>query len=66
MIGVKTYQLPSVKGFGGKNRQLLTCNMFTLKQYRNKLCNMAHLLLTKIDKAYSEQLVKMLSTVVVA
>ena len=36
------------------------CNMFLLKQCRNKLCNMAHLLPMEMDKAYPEQLVKML------
>ena len=40
--------------------------MFPLKQYRNKLCKMAHLLPTEIYKAYPEQLVKMLSTGVTA
>ena len=29
--GVKIYGLPSVKGFDSKNRQIRTCNMFTLK-----------------------------------
>ena len=38
------------------------CNMLTLKQCRNKLFNMAHLMTTEMDKGYSEQLVKMLST----
>ena len=36
--------------------------MFLLKQCWNKLCKMAHLLPTDIDKAYPEQLVKVLST----
>ena len=58
--------MPSVKGFDGENVQLFTCNMFTLKQFRNKLCKMAHLLPMEIDKAYSEQLVKMLITGVAA
>ena len=40
--------------------------MFTLKQYRNKLCKMAHLLPTDMDQAYPEQLVKMLSMGVAA
>ena len=62
LAGVKNYQLSSVKGFDGKNEQLCTCNMFTLKQCRNKLCKMAHLLLTETEKVYPEQPVKMLST----
>ena len=41
-------------------------NMFTLKQCRNKLFKMAHLLPADMDKAYPEQLVKMLSTGVAA
>ena len=61
LSGVKIYQLPSVKGFDGENRQLRTCNMFTFKQCRNKLCKMAHLLPTEMEKSYTEQLVKMLS-----
>ena len=40
--------------------------MFTLKQCRNKICSMAHLLSTEKDKAYPEQLVNILSTVVAA
>ena len=36
--------------------------MFMLKQCRNKICKMAHLLPTEMYKAYPEQLVKMLST----
>ena len=63
---VKFYRLSSLKGFDGANRQLRMCNMFTLKQCRNKLCKMAHLLPTEMDKAYTEQLVKMLSTGVAA
>ena len=66
LAGVKNYQLPSVKGCDNENRQLLTCNVFTLKQCRNKLCKMAHLLPTEIDMAYPEQLIKMLSTGVAA
>ena len=62
--GVKTYQLPSVKCFHGENRKLCMCNMFTLKQCREKLCMMAHLLLMRMDKAYTEQLVNMLNTAV--
>ena len=62
LAGVKNFRLPSVKGFEGENGQLCTCNMFTLKQCRNKLCKMAHLLTTDIDKTYPEQLVKMLIT----
>ena len=38
--------------------------MFTLKQCRNKLFKMAHLLLTEMNKAYPEKLVNMMSTVV--
>ena len=60
------YRLPSVKGFDGENGQLCTCNMFTLKQCRNNICKMTHLLPTKMDKEYPEQLVKILSTGVVA
>ena len=60
LAGVKIYRLPSVKGFDGENRQLHTCNMFTLKQCINKLCKMAHLLPKETDKEYMEQLVKML------
>ena len=63
---VKIYRLPSVKGFDGENGQLCTYNMFTLKQCRNKLCKMEHFLPTDMDKAYPEQLLKMLSTVVAA
>ena len=37
LAGVKIYRLPSVKGFDGENGQLFTCDMFKLKQYRNKL-----------------------------
>ena len=36
-------------------------NMFTLKKCRNKLCNMAHLMPTEMDKGYPEQMVTMLS-----
>ena len=61
LAGVKFYRLPSVKGFDGENWQLLTCNMFKLKQCRNKLYKMAHLLPTEKDKEYPEQLVNMLS-----
>ena len=66
LSGVKIYRLLSVNGFDGKNGQLCTCNMFALKQFRNKLCEMAHLLPTDMDKAYPEQLVDMMSTGVVA
>ena len=52
LSGVKIYQLPIVKGFDGEDRQFCTCNMFTLKHFRNKLCNMAHLLLTGMEKSY--------------
>ena len=65
MKGVKNYRLPSVKGFDSKDGQLPMCNIFILKQCRNKLCKMAHLLLTDMDKAYPEKLVNMLSTVLV-
>ena len=37
LAGVKIYRLPSEKCFDGENGQLCTCNMFTLKQCRNKL-----------------------------
>ena len=60
--GVKIYRLPSIKGFDGENGQLFICNMFTLKQCRNKPCKMSHLLPTNMGKEYLEQLVKMLST----
>ena len=62
LAGVKFYGLTSVKGFDGENRKLHTCNMFTLIQCRNKLCKMAHLLPTDMDKEYPEQLVEILST----
>ena len=62
LAGVNIYRLPSVKVFDGENRQLRTCNMFTLKQCSNKLCKMVQFLTTEIEKAYPEQLVKMLST----
>ena len=42
------------------------CNMFMLKRCRNKICKMVHFLPTEIDKAYPEQLVKMMSTGVAA
>ena len=35
------------------------CIMFTLKQYRNKLCKMSHFLLTDMEKEYPEQVVNM-------
>ena len=60
LAGVKFYRLLSVKGFEGENGQLCTCNIFTLKQYRNKLCKMAHLLPTDMDQSYLEELVNML------
>ena len=66
LAGVDIYRLPSVKGFDCENGQLYTCNMFTLKQCRDKICKMAHLLLTDMDKAYPEQMVKMLITGVAA
>ena len=66
LAGVKIYRLPSVKGFEGKNRKLQKCNMFTLKQCSNKLCNMAHLLLTDMNKAHLEQLLMMMITGVAA
>ena len=66
LAGVKIYRLPSVKGFDGENGQLRTCNMFSLKQCRNKLCKMVHLLPTDMYKSYPEQLVKILSTGVAA
>ena len=62
----KVYRLPSVKGFDGDNGQLRACNMFMLKQCRNRLYNMAHLLTTEMDKSYPEQLVRILSTGVAA
>ena len=64
--GVNIYGLTSVKAFEGENRQLHTCNIFTLKQCSNKICKMAHLLTIDTDKAYPEQLVKMLITGVAA
>ena len=66
LTGVKLYQLLGVTGFDGENRQLRTCSMFTVKQFSNKLCKMAHLLPTEMYKAYPEQLIKMLSTGVAA
>ena len=66
MAGVKIYQLPSVKSFDDENGQLCTCNMFTLKQFRNKLCKIEHLLTTEMEKVYPEQLVKIMSTGVAA
>ena len=62
LAGIKIYRLPSVKGFDGENGQICTDKIFTLKRCRNKLCNMVHLFPTETDKAYPEQLVKMLST----
>ena len=56
----------SVKGIDGENRQLCMCNMFTLKQCKNKLCKMGHLLLMKMYKEYPEQLANMLNTGVAA
>ena len=50
--GVKIYQLLSVKGFESENGKICTCNMFTLKQCRNKICKMEHLIPTEMDKAY--------------
>ena len=66
MSGVKIYQLLSVKGFDGENGQICMCNTFTLKQCRNKICKIAHLIPTDMDRAYPEQLVKMMSTGVAA
>ena len=66
LAGVKFYQLPSVKGFDSENGKICTCNMFTLKQCRNKLCNMAHLIPTEMEKLYPKQRVNMLSTGVAA
>ena len=62
LAGVKFYRLPSVKGFDGENRQLHMCNMFTLKQCRNKICKMAHFLSTEMEKSYPEKLANMLIT----
>ena len=62
MAGIKTYGLPSVKGSYSENVQLCMCNMLTLKQFRNKLCKMAHLLPMDTEKAYTEKLVNILST----
>ena len=61
LAGVKIYQLPSVKGFDGENGQFCTCNMFMLKQCRNKICKMAQLLPTGMEKAYPEKLVSIMS-----
>ena len=66
LAGVNIYRLPGVKDFDGENGYPCTRNMFTLKQFSNKLCKMSHLLPTEMDKAYPEQLVKMLSTGVTA
>ena len=63
---VKIYRLPSVKVFDGDNGQLHTCSMFKLKQCIDKLCKMAHLLTTDMEKAYPDQLVNMLSMGVAA
>ena len=46
--------------------RVLAVRTDTLKQCRNKICKMAHLLPTDMDKAYPEHLVKMLSTGVAA
>ena len=62
LVEVKIYRLPSVNGFYCENRQLRTCNMFTLKQCMNKLRKMAHLLTTDMDKAYPDKLLNMLIT----
>ena len=62
IAGVTIYRLPSVNGFDCENGKLCTFNVFTLKQCRNILCKISHLLLTDMDKAYPEKLVKMLST----
>ena len=66
LAGVKIYLLPNVKGFNGENGQLCTCNMFAVKEFSNKLSKMMNLLPTEMDKAYPEQLVKMMSTGVAA
>ena len=54
LSGVKMYRLPSVKSFEGENGKLRTCNIFTLKQCRNKICKMAKLLPTDTEKEYPE------------
>ena len=36
--------------------------MLILKQFRNNICKMEHLLPTDMDKAYPDQLVNMMST----
>ena len=66
LVGVKIYRLPSVKGFDGENGHLCTCNMLMLKQCMKKLCKMAQLLTTEMEKAYPEKIVNMLSTGVAA
>ena len=66
LAGVNFHRLISVKGFDGENGQFLTCKMFLLKQCRNKIYKMAHLLPTEMYKVYPEQLVNMLSTGVTA
>ena len=59
---VNIYQLPSEKGFDSENRHFCTCNVFTLKQRRNNICKMAHLLTKDTERAYPEQMLKILST----
>ena len=66
LSGVKIYQLPIVKCFDGKSGKFCMFDMFTLKECSNKLCNMEHLMPTDMDKAYPEQLVKILITGVLA
>ena len=66
LAGVNIYRLPGVKDFDGENGYPCTRNMFTLKQFSNKLCKMAHLLPTEIKRAYPEQLVNMMSMGVAA
>ena len=58
----KNYLLPSVKDFDSENGQIFTCNMFTLRQCKNKLCKMEHLLTTQTENEYPEQLVNMINT----
>ena len=62
LVGVNIYRLTVVKGFDCDNGKLCTCNMLKLKQCRNILCKIGNLLPTNMDKAYPEQLVKLLST----
>ena len=66
LVGVNIYRLSRVNGSDSENGHLCMCNMFTLKKCRNKLCKMAHFLMTDMEKAYLDQIVKMLRTVVAA